>query len=101
VIPFIENLDIVRGRKEPIIIWFSVPNCPPCKAIEPHVNELVEKHPKEFRIFRFDITKNPIVPQELEITSTPTFIFFKQGREFGRLDGFPTLKEFEKILKKH
>jgi thiol-disulfide isomerase/thioredoxin len=99
MIPLIENLDIVKGRREQIIIWFTVPNCPPCRAIEPRVNEVVKKHPNEFRIFRFDITKNPVIPQELDITSTPTFIFYKGGREIGRLDGFPTLKEFEIILK--
>ena len=98
VIPLIDNLEIIRSVKLPVIVWFTVPVCPPCRAIEPRVNQLIEKHGDEFKIYKFDITKNPSVAQKLEITSTPTFIFFTGGVETGRLDGFPSLSEFEDVF---
>ncbi|RMF90101.1 MAG: thioredoxin [Methanobacteriota archaeon] len=100
MIPEIESLDAVKGESQPVIVWFTVPGCPPCRAVEPRVMDFLEKHGRDCRVVRFDITKNPEVPQELEITSTPTFVFYKDGVEIGRLDGLPAVEDFEEMLMK-
>jgi thiol-disulfide isomerase/thioredoxin len=99
LIAYIDNLGFIKKEKLPVIVWFTVPGCPPCRAIEPRVEEFMEKHGDEFKIFRFDITKDPTVPQEWDVTSTPTFIYLFEGDEIGRLDGFPEVKDFEETLK--
>ncbi len=98
MIPVADNLDFIGSERLPVIIWFTVPNCPPCRAIEPRVRKLIEKRGDAFRIFRFDVTVDPTIPQRLDIMSTPTFLFFKDGDEAGRLDGFPSVDDFEALL---
>ena len=98
IVPLIDDLNIIHAVTLPVSIWFTVPGCPPCKAIEPRVHKLIEKHGDEFKIYQLDITKNPGAAQELEVMSTPTFIYFKGGVEKGRLDAFPDMSEFEEML---
>jgi len=86
MIPEIESLDAVKGVERPVIVWFTVPGCSPCRAIEPRVMEFLEEHGKDCQVVRFDIT------------STPTFLFYLDGVEVGRLDGFPDVSDFEDML---
>lgn len=100
MIPYIDRLDRLADEKLPVMVWFTVPGCRPCRAAEPKVDEFIAKRRGEVKAFRYDIAKSPEIPQGLDITSTPTFIFYLEGVEAGRLDGVPSVSEFEETLDK-
>ena len=43
---------------------------------------------KNIKFFKIDVDKNPDVAEKYGITSVPTIIFFKKGREVSRLSGY-------------
>ncbi len=75
------------NKIENYVLWFSNPKCAPCKKIKPTMINVSVKY-KNIKFFKIDVDKNPDVAEKYGITSVPTIIFFKKGREVSRLSGY-------------
>ncbi len=60
--------------------------CRPCKAIEPYLKELAQRHP-DVKFLKINTDEYPEVPMELGVISIPTVLFFKGGVEVKRIVG--------------
>ncbi|BDU86875.1 thioredoxin family protein [Clostridium perfringens] len=73
-------------NKESFILYLYQKQCPSCLQIKPIINEYIQSTGNE--ILAVDINndkdKNFIV-QDLNISGTPTVIFYKEGNEISRL----------------
>ena len=78
--------EILNGEL-PAMVDFGAAWCPPCRAIEPIIKELVDDYDGKVKIAEVEVDSNREVAGKFGIMSVPTLIFFKGGREVDRLIG--------------
>lgn len=73
--------------------------CYPCKMIEPHLKALSEKYNEKIKFYKLNVDENPKTPSLLSVMSIPTLIFFKHGKEAGRIIGAVPKNHIEEKIK--
>lgn len=71
---------------EPVLVDFYASWCGPCKLMSPIVNELAESA-GGFSVYKADVEKITEAADRLGVSSVPTFIAFRNGRETARIVG--------------
>jgi thioredoxin 1 len=79
--------DQVINNKLPVAVDFWATWCPPCKIIDPIVDELAKEYAGKVVIGKVDADANPDVVGQLNVMSLPTMIFFKDGKPIKTLIG--------------
>jgi thioredoxin 1 len=69
------------------LVDFYATWCGPCRMIAPIVEQLAEKVHGKAQIAKLDIDQAQQVTANLQITSVPTLIVFKDGQEVKRVVG--------------
>lgn len=69
------------------LVDFYADWCGPCKAIAPIIEELSEELQGTATIAKMDIDKSQTTTLDFDITSIPTIIIFKDGKEVKRQVG--------------
>ncbi|NGX47219.1 MAG: Thioredoxin [Chlamydiae bacterium] len=80
-----------------VLVDFYADWCGPCRMLTPVLEELVKELDGKARIAKIDIDKAQNTASSFQVTSIPTLILFKDGKEIGRLVGLrdkETIKEF-------
>lgn len=80
-----------------VLIDFFAEWCPPCRMLEPILEELASEMQGKMRLCKIDIDQAQTVTSEFQVTSVPTLILFKNGKEVNRSEGLKdiqVLKEF-------
>jgi thioredoxin 1 len=75
--------------------------CPWCIRLEPILNEAAEKYKDRIKFTRFNILATPYnreLASRLGIMSTPTIVFFCEGKAIQAVAGFMTMVQLEKML---
>ena len=78
---------IVLQSQEPVLVDFWAPWCPPCRQIAPIVEELAGEYEGRLRAVKVNVDDSPDVAGRYGIMSIPALVFFKDGREVGRVIG--------------
>ncbi len=81
-----------------ILLEFSSDNCPPCRAMQPIVSELIARG---VPVRQVDVQAEPQLAQRYRIRSTPTYVVVQQGREVTRLVGAQTAANLYAALQKN
>jgi thioredoxin 1 len=71
----------------PVLVDFWGPNCPPCKAIYPHVETIAGEHEGKLKVVKVNIHENMRTAMDFKILAMPTFVVLKGGREVARQRG--------------
>jgi thioredoxin 1 len=79
-------------------IEFGAEWCGPCRAMIPVMTELTKKYEGKVNVGSMDIDYNPTTTMRLNITSVPTFIFFKNSQPIERMVGAQSITNFEKKI---
>ncbi len=77
------------------LVDFHATWCGPCRMIAPIVEKLAGHVQGKAKVAKLDIDQAPQVSQKLQITSVPTLILFKDGKELKRIVG---VKDFDYLL---
>ena len=75
--------------------------CEPCKAIEPHLNEIAAEYRELLKIVKVDIELNPMVTSNYAVLTIPTLIIFKNGIEVERLNDARSKEALLEQIKSH
>jgi len=70
--------EIIKSDK-PTLVNFHATWCGPCRAMKPHLDEVVNKYKDEINYERIDIDQNTELARKFAIRSVPTTIIFKNG----------------------
>jgi thioredoxin 1 len=81
-----EFVGLGKNESRPIIVDFFAGWCGPCRIIAPYFEQLSEMY-KNVLFVKIDIDEVEDVAGFLQVTSLPTFILFKNGREVTRILG--------------
>lgn len=71
----------------PVLVDLWGPQCQPCLALMPAVEQMESDYNGKIKICKLDVTKNRMLCAKLRVMSVPTFILYKDGAEQNRLVG--------------
>jgi thioredoxin 1 len=81
------------------LVDFSAEWCGPCRMLTPVLEKVSEEMHKQVSFGKLDIDQSVKTAGLFQVTSVPTLILFKNGKEVGRLVGLrdaSTIKDFAK-----
>ncbi|WP_270504657.1 thioredoxin [Paraclostridium sordellii] len=90
----------VENAIETTIVDFFATWCGPCKMLSP-VFEEIDQNVEEAKFLKVDIDKSLDLARRFEVTTVPTVIVFKDGKEADRLVGFIPKQKLEEMVKAH
>ncbi|MDD2440242.1 MAG: thioredoxin family protein [Methanosarcinaceae archaeon] len=89
---------VVESEEKPVLVMFTSPACPFCKAMEPYFEEYSGEFKNSVTFAVLDVSKNPWTAERFGVQGTPTFMFFCKGKlvweQVGQL--YPSL--FKKMV---
>ncbi len=77
----------VLESSDPVLVDFFATWCGPCHAIAPALEEISKEMAGRLKIVKIDIDESPDVASSYGVTSIPTLVLFKGGREAWRRVG--------------
>lgn len=84
----------------PVLVDFWASWCPPCKVVEPVLEELAQEYLGKTKIGKLNVDRNPGLGAKYEITGVPTFIIFKDGEIKDRAMAAKSKGELIKMIEK-
>lgn len=88
------NADIKNGV---VLVDFYADWCGPCRMMTPVLEKVAKEVKGKAIIGKIDIDSAQRVASQFQVTSIPTLILYKEGKEVGRLVGLrdaATIKQF-------
>jgi thiol-disulfide isomerase/thioredoxin len=78
----------VTGANQPVVLDFFSSECPPCEALAPKYEAVADRFAGRVRFLKLFRQGSRELAAKLGVTSSPTLLFFKDGKELGqRLTG--------------
>jgi len=71
----------------PVLVDFWAPWCGPCRIVGPEMEKLARQESGSLVVAKLNTDEIPEVANRFGIRGIPTFILFKDGREFKRASG--------------
>jgi thioredoxin len=85
------NAAIISSKT--VLVDFGAEWCPPCKTMEPILQNLQKNNADKFLLFKVDGGNDEAVLKAYKVTALPVFIIFKDGKQVWRKDGVADEKE--------
>jgi thioredoxin 1 len=79
----------VLQASEPVVVDFYADWCPPCKMMEPVVEQLAEEFAGKVKIGELNTDDNQEIAIRYGIMGIPTLGMFRDGKLVDRMVGFP------------
>ncbi|MGA5191447.1 thioredoxin family protein [Streptomyces griseoincarnatus] len=101
--PLLRRDDVAAATSRPglVLLDFWQATCAPCRALEPRLEHLAQRHPGEFTGYRIDVDADRVTTADFDVLSIPTLILLHDGREAARLDGLIREADVDKALQEH
>lgn len=84
---------------QPVVLDFFSTECPPCEALAPKFEAVAEAYAGKAKFLKIFRQGNRDLADKLNVTSSPTLLFFKHGQELGqRLSGEMKKSEIKALV---
>jgi len=83
----------------PVLVDFWASWCPPCKMIDPTIDELSKKLKGIVKVAKINVDQNPKCSSDYNIMGVPTFIIFKNAGEIARRTGAQSKQQLLDMIK--
>jgi thioredoxin 1 len=71
-------------KNKVLLLDFYATWCGPCKLMDPKIKRLQTKYGDKVKVIKIDTDKNKSVAIRQLVSELPTFVFYKNGKEFWR-----------------
>jgi thioredoxin 1 len=85
----------------PVLLDFGAVWCPPCRMLDPIVDELAIKYDGRMRVGKVDVDSSPDIQEKYGVMGVPTLILFNDGQPVEYLVGFRPRHQIESALTPH
>ena len=82
-------------KKGVTLVDFSAAWCGPCRMLSPIIEEVAKNFENKATVAKVDIDSDQKIAAEYQVTSVPTMILFKDGKEVERMVG---LRDAENVI---
>lgn len=72
--------EVLKGGKKVVVDFYST-ECPPCEALAPKFEAMAELYGKKIKFLKIFRQGNRELAAELGVSSSPTLIFFENGKQ--------------------
>jgi thioredoxin 1 len=88
-LPKIDLAGFEKIAREPgvTLLDFGAERCGPCRVMEPVLAQLAQEYGARVRVVAVDCDREPVLAERFLVRSMPTFVFWRDGREVGRIVG--------------
>ena len=80
------------------MVDFNAPWCTPCRLLRPTIDRLTRRYGDQIRVVDLNVDEAPQSAMQSGITSIPTLIIYKDGKELRRFVGFQSEKTLTEAL---
>ena len=91
-----ENFEQYSNGDLPLIVDFWAAWCGPCRMVGPIVEELSTEFEGKAVVAKLDVDANQELSQKFNVSSIPTIVFIKDGKEVDRFTGAGSKPDFQK-----
>jgi rhodanese-related sulfurtransferase/thiol-disulfide isomerase/thioredoxin len=81
-----------------VLVDFGAEWCPPCRKMQPVIDQLHKDRGSDLRIVKMDAGVQINLMKVLNIEGIPSFVIYKNGKELWRKQGLVDLAEFKKEI---
>ncbi len=81
-----------------VLVDFFADWCGPCRMLAPVLEEVANEMKEKVKIAKLDIDHEQAVAAKFEVTSIPTMILFKDGKQVGQLVGVRDAQAIKKFI---
>lgn len=93
--------DLIAQNQLPVLVDFWAECCGPCHMLAPVVKELARQWKGRVTVIKINTDEKPELSQRFGISSIPTLILFKNGREVHRLSGAAPIERLRTEFEPH
>lgn len=79
--------DLLQTHTQPVLIDFWAEWCGPCHALAPTLKQIAKDFSGKLTVIKVNIDEKPAIAQHFGITSIPTLLLFKNGKQQWRQSG--------------
>lgn len=90
----------VLDSNQLVMVDFYADWCMPCKMLSPILEEVANDNAGKVKIAKINVEKARNTSAQYGITSVPSVIFFKGGREVERVVGLRRKEDFQYLIDK-
>lgn len=86
---------------ELVLVDFYAEWCGPCKIMKPRILDVAERMGDNVKVVQIDVDKEKELATRFRISSVPTFIIFKNGKQQWRQSGIISAFALMKLLQEY
>ena len=90
----------VERSSLPVLLDLWAPWCGPCRMVAPIMIELAEEMAGRVRVAKLNVDENPLTAARFNVSSIPTLLALKNGREIDRIVGMQPKSEIARRLER-
>lgn len=97
----IENEQIINEvlkNEKLVVVDFYATWCGPCQMLAPVLTALDKKYGEVAEFYKVNVDENQDAAIRYGVSAVPTIIFFKNGEEIERNEGYMDEEEFSKLI---
>lgn len=87
----------VLSSEIPVILDFYSDTCIPCRAMSPVLGNIEDNYEGRLKVAKVNVTADAQLASDFGVSSTPTILFFENGKETGRVSGVVPENEILKM----
>jgi thioredoxin 1 len=80
------------------LVDFFAEWCGPCKMLSPILEELAEEMKETVKVAKVDIDESQDIAINMQVTSVPTLVLFKEGEEVKRVVGLKDKDSLKQLI---
>ncbi len=91
----------VLASSTPVLVDFTADWCPPCKMVEPVLEQIATEQAGRLKVVSLDVDANPVTTLNYAVLSMPTLALFVDGQIVTQLVGAKPRAVIMRALESH